>query len=149
MNQYIKVGGKIISAEDLCKILGIAPESGMKVSVGQNAVGGAFEASVLLGVPKSCAFAAVEFCPDGSPAIRLSHSEKDFNEVDGGEPPVRTFLYDQADGYVSYLNHKICPKEELGDGVLHTQLIASGDTDVIVDVYQENQHVEWHDLLST
>lgn len=149
MTQYIRVGNKVVYAEELCRLLNVTPKPGMPISVGQLAIGGTLEASVCMEISQENAFITTCFCPNGAPSIRLSHSEKDFNEVDGGEPPVRTFLYDRADGYVAYLNHNVRPEKALKKEKLRAMLVASGDADIIVDVYRQNQFVAWHDSLPT
>lgn len=150
MDQYIKVKNKVISAEELCKLLGVDPQNGTVISIGHTANGGAFEVSTCLGSSKNCAFMDVQFCPDGEDPILLAHVELDGYDVgEGEEVPVRTFLYDRAENYVAYMDHNICPEEDLGDIVLRSKLIASGDMDVIVDVYRENQFVAWHGPLPT
>lgn len=149
INQFIRVGDKTFSAEDICRRLGIDPEVGLKISVGQPANGGMLEASVALGDPEDCPCVDVNFCPDGEHPILLSHVEQDVYETDNnGEPAVRTFLYDRAESYVAYLAHNLCPESELGDEILNTTLVAGGDGDVIVSVYRENRFVKWEGELN-
>jgi len=146
--QYIKVGEKVFSAEEVCRRLGLEPADGLKIAVGyQCDANRAMEASITLDDPEDCPSVDTWFCPSKGPAILLSHTERDLYEKDdNGIPIVRTFLYDRADSYVAYLDHNTCSEEELGENILETTLIAGGDRDILVNVYRENQYVYYGGL---
>lgn len=144
ITQFIKVGSTAFSVEDVCRRLGIDPVNDMKLSIGQTAVGGTLEASVTLGNPEDCPCVEAHYCPHEEPPILLSHVEQDVHEKGSdGALLVRTFLYDRAESYIGYMTHEICPEEELEKEQRQTMLVASGDMDVVVNVYRENQHVNW------
>lgn len=143
-NQFIKIGDKKFSVYEFCERLGVYPVVGLPIIVGQVATGGTLEASITMGNPEDRPCVEVNFCREGEPPIVLTHTEQEMED----EPKVRTFLYDRADCYIGHMTHKTCSEEELGDEQLQTDLIASGDPDVLVNVYRENQYVYWWGLLN-
>ena len=144
VNQFIRIGEKVFPAESICQLLGIEPTGGMKISVGRTAVGGTLEASVALGYPDEYFDMEVHYNPVNEAPILLSHVEQHAYDKEGkAVPQVRTFLYDRTESYVGYIIHNICLEEEQGDGRMQTKLVASGDKNVVVNVYQENPYAKW------
>ena len=148
MNQFIKIGEKVYSVEDICKLLDIEPKEGTRIALGENLPGGALEASVFLGSPGDHLNVETSYCPDSGEAMLLSTSEMNLGEQEDGESNVRTFLYDRAESYVAYITHDTSPEEELGDEQLTSKVIASGDMDAIVDIYSENPYTRYCGNLS-
>ena len=148
MNQFIKIGEKVYSVEDICKLLDIEPKEGTRIALGENLPGGALEASVFLSSPGDHLNVETSYCPDSGEAMLLSTSEMNLGEQEDGESNVRTFLYDRAESYVAYITHDTRPEEELGDEQLTSKVIASGDMDAIVDIYSENPYTRYCGNLS-
>ena len=148
MNQFIKIGEKVYSVEDICKLLDIEPKEVTRFALGENLPGGALEASVFLGSPGDHLNVETSYCPDSGEAMLLSTSEMNLGEQEDGESNVRTFLYDRAESYVAYITHDTRPEEELGDEQLTSKVIASGDMDAIVDIYSENPYTRYCGNLS-
>lgn len=148
MNQFIKIGEKVYSVEDICKLLDIESKEGTRIALGEVLPSGTLEASVFLGKASDYPNVNTIYRPDGGEAMHLSTSEMNLGEKEDGESRIRTFLYDRAESYVAYITHDTRPEEELGDEQLTSKVIASGDMDVIVEIYSENPYTRYCGNLS-
>ena len=70
----------------------------------------------------------------------ISRVEQPIEDGDVGE--VRNYLYDKDDPYIGYV-----PIRNSSESGFSPIIVASGDKDMTVHVYKENQHVEYHGLI--